>query len=526
MLLTGHAPATPAQPGRAAPTVSRRRTPWLWAAAAVSLVALGAGLAWWLVPRGIAADAPALPRVALLPIENETGDTALDWAVRGVPALMGSLLDQSRGFDMIDPLQVARAWEYKPAEGISRAEHTRAVTHAAVVIGGRLRRVADLYELTLSVDASPGRASPDITITGSEPGALAVAAIPRLRNALKLDMPTPLPSGATPQDPFVAQTFARGMNAAMHGKWSDAKPYFAVVAKSDPDFLAGRYRLAQAQIRTDQAAAAQETLRRSLSSATRRDTPEIAAQALKELAYISQLRHAFADTITLLEQARPFAERARNAEIQAQIAIILAQAEASLKHNDAARQSLETAGDLIDRNALHQLRPAFHCAEIFIANGRDDFADLEKAARASLAANQAIGDERGSTTAIFNVAYAMENMGRRVEALPLWSQAWQWARQHQDNALELRSGWYLASGLFNTGLDDRAAAIGLRDWHLPRANDAVLLRLAGKWASTHGNIDLARRVAERQQPLRDGASSTLGGISSDVPALAQDRPGS
>ncbi|MGH8153755.1 MAG: hypothetical protein ACREP0_00730, partial [Rhodanobacteraceae bacterium] len=61
MLLTGHAPATPAQPGRAAPTVSRRRTPWLWAAAAVSLVALGAGLAWWLVPRGIAADAPALP---------------------------------------------------------------------------------------------------------------------------------------------------------------------------------------------------------------------------------------------------------------------------------------------------------------------------------------------------------------------------------------------------------------------------------------------------------------------------------
>lgn len=668
-------PVTPACPEGPSPRLPVRRARWV-AAAALALVALGAGLAWWLVPRGAAGGTPGLPRVALLPIENATGDAALDWTVRGVPGLLGSLLDPSHRLDVVDPLQVARAWEYAPPGTASRADHTRSVTHAAMLVAGRLRRVANLYELTLRVDAGPRGSTPDITLTGSEPGALALATIPRLRHALKLDPPAPAPTGARPADPFVAQSFARGMDAAMHGQWSDARPYFAVVATAEPGFLAGRYRLAQAQIRTDQVESAHTTLRELRSRAERQDAPDIAALSLKELAYIAQLRHAFADTVKLLEEARPLAERARNPEIQAQIAIGLAQAQASLKHNDAARRSLETARTLIDRHALRQVRPALHGAEIFIANGRDDFAALEHAARERLAADQAIGDERGRVTDLYNIAYAMENLGRRVEALPLWSQVWQWGREHQDDALEVWAGWYLASGLFNTGWDDRAAAIndqvlasarrqrnpateslalrlraglewargdalaslrtcreanalvdaandpgtllegwtaeafvalaarpavvldlavraeglidrqpdpaghrfrravfgvlrtsvagdhaatraaiaaafdaahvelettevrqtalnialasgdpataalGLRDWDIERANDAVLLRLADDWAAIRRDADLAQRVAARRKALRDGAMAALGNGASSVPAVA------
>lgn len=497
-------------PAPDATPVSRMRRRRAWPiAAAVALLAIGVALAWWLVPRGAAQGAPDLPRVALLPIENATGDATLGWTARGVPGLIGSLLDSARGLDVVDPLQVARAWEYTPGKGESRADHTRTVTHAAVLVSGRLRKLADLYELTLHVDAGPGRSGSDVTLTGSEPGALAVAAVPRLRNALNpgsRNFPT---SGATPEDPFVAQTFARGMDAAMHGRWSDAKPYFAVVAKADPDFLPGRYRLGQAQIRTDQPDAAQTTLREVLSGAGQRNAPDIAAQSLKELAYVAQLRHAFADAIQLLEQARPFAGRARNPEVQAQIALALAQAQASLKQNDAALQSLAAARTLIDRNALVQLRPTLHGAEIFIANGRDDFAALEKAARASLAADQAIGDERGAATSLFNIAYAMENSGRRVEALPLWAQTWHWAREHQDGALEIWSGWYLASGLFNTGWDDRAATVNDAVLAASRrqhnaSSESLALRLRAGLEWNRGDPVAALRTCREANALIDG----------------------
>lgn len=487
----------------------RHRSAWLAAAVViVVLAAVGVG-GWLLLPRLSGGARPAAPRIALLPIENATGETSLDWSSRGVPGLMGSLLADSPGIEVIDPLQVARAWGYTPARGESHAAHVRAVTHASLLVSGKLRKLAGLYELDLHLDPGTGRAGANITLAGPEPGALAVAAVPRLRHALKLRSEAPSALGPTPRDAYLAQTFARGMDAAMHGRWQDAKPYFSLVAQGEPDFLPGRYRLGQSQLRTGQMEAAGSTLQAVLADAKQRDNPNAAALALKELAYGALMRHDFDDAVALGTLGVPFARRARNPGLEADLAIHAAQAHASLRNNDAAVHDLDTARTLIDRHDLRQLEPALYGAEIFVANGRNDFPAVEKAARESLAVNQELGDERGSAISLFNIAYAMENRNRRVEALPLWAKAWRWGRDHHDYDLEARAGWYLASGLFNSGLDERAdkinaAVLDAARRHDDRSTQSLALQLRAGLQWLRGEAGPALRSCREASKLIDG----------------------
>src|SRR5690349_14501416 len=87
-------PTRPTRPGGslpspglpARPTRGRRR---LWfALGALAVVGL---LSLWIVPRSFAPPAPPKQRIALLPVDNATGDHALDWTTRGLSGLIASL---------------------------------------------------------------------------------------------------------------------------------------------------------------------------------------------------------------------------------------------------------------------------------------------------------------------------------------------------------------------------------------------------------------------------------------------------
>jgi DNA-binding winged helix-turn-helix (wHTH) protein len=184
------------------------------------LVLVAASL--WLIRTVRAPPVAAPPRLAMLPTDNASGDPSLDWVGHGLPGLMASLLGESRDLDVVDALQVARAWSYTPTAGRSRPEHTRFVTRADILVGSRLRRLAEgLYELDLHVD--DGHAPPtDLVITGSKPATLGAQAVARIRHALGLE---PLPAAdARPADAYLAETFARGLDEAMRGRWLQAKP--------------------------------------------------------------------------------------------------------------------------------------------------------------------------------------------------------------------------------------------------------------------------------------------------------------
>lgn len=475
--------------------------------AALALVVLCAALAWWLLLRGTAHTAPALPRVALLPIENATGETSQDWIARGLPGLIGSLLDESRGLDVIDPLEVAHAWDFTVPPGSNRTEHTRTVTGAAVVVGGKLGKLGSLYQLTLHVERGTGQPS-YIVLTGVEPSALGIAAVPRIRRTLLPSAPPATFSGPSPSDPYLAQTFARGMDAAMHGHWADAKPYFALCVKETPAFMPCKLRLGQAQGHSDQLPEAHQTLQSLLAEARQRRDGHMAAQALVGLGGIELIRNNAADALRQLQQAAPLAREAGNVELETSIALKSANAAAVLKRTALAEESLAQARRLIADHHLEERASALHNSESFVAYARGDFGGAAEADRAALAASVAIGDAFGAAADAHNLALALLRADRALEALPLFAEAFRRGHAIGNTEVSFSSGNNLATILLEAGLHERArstiddlvqtaAAQKSATWQAY----ALSLRSDRQWAG--GEPDAALRDAREAAALAD-----------------------
>lgn len=438
-------------PARVAPLPTRKPARKLWLAAAALSVVVAAAL--WLVPRIANPTASPPLRLALLPVENATGDAALDWTVNGLPGLIGSLLGDTRGLDVVDPLQVARVWGFSRPQDRSEADHLRFVTGAGVVVGGRLRKLADkLYELTLQVDGGKGAERAAIVLTGEDPAALGLLAVTRIRRALKLT-PTAAPAlDGKPRDNYLAETFARGMDLAMHGSWQDAKPYFAVVAKGDRGFLPARLMLARSRANTDEPDRADIDYADLLEDARRLGQPRLVAQVLVGQASRAINSHHDATALQLTAKAVTAAQLGGDPQTVAQAWMHTARIAARTGRVDAAMEAYRHARALIQATPIPQLRPSLENVMAFIAEARHDPVAATAAGRAELAADEAIGDERGVAIASFNLGWALAQNERPLDALPLLGRTWAWSERHRDAALQVAAGNMLASTLYDMGL--------------------------------------------------------------------------
>ncbi|HZP67257.1 MAG TPA: winged helix-turn-helix domain-containing protein [Rudaea sp.] len=159
----------------AAETSARAQLPARWYLPVALALAVLLGSAPWLWSR----HAESV-RVAILPIDNATGDAGLDWVRDGLPGLISNLLE-SDGIRVVDPHEVALRSLH--ATGVRGEDELRGAL-AAVVVAGRLSRAAGGgYELDLEM-RGPARGAVHLSIGGDRPGAVAARAVPQLRDAL------------------------------------------------------------------------------------------------------------------------------------------------------------------------------------------------------------------------------------------------------------------------------------------------------------------------------------------------------
>ena len=509
--------AKPAKATRRDPHWYRLR--WLWGSLGILLLITLLSLS--LVRRGAAPPPATWPRVAILPLQNLTGDAALDWSVQGVPALISSLLATTPGVNVIDPLEVARVSGFSPPAGRSQANHTRQVTHADILVDGQLRKLADhVYELDLRVDR--GGEPRTLNLSGASPSALAISAVRPLRTALGLRHDPASTQPALPEDGYLAESFARGMDLAEQGHWQDAQPYFALVAKGEPDYLPATYRLGEALVKTGQHEKAESALKSVAASATRHGQPRLAASAYTQLAMAALMRHDYAATLSTLAQAEPLAVQSGDTETQIEIMLTRARAHARLLDSRAAKHELELASRLIAQHKLPQLQAMLTNARIFVADTDGDAQTMEAAARASLEANNAMGDQRGSFGALFNLGYALNAQGRGMQAIPLWNAAIQWARKQGDYPMQSLASYYLASTLAEAGLEDKAAALfeqllvaarqqnDLNTEHLALGARAELEWRSGKTGQALQTMQQARQLLDPEQDPAGALDDLLG----------------
>jgi DNA-binding winged helix-turn-helix (wHTH) protein/tetratricopeptide (TPR) repeat protein len=211
------------------------------------LVAAAAGLFAVIIATWLFLSPPALSgpvRLAILPVENATGDTKMAWVSNGLVALMSRMLEDS-GVETVSPDAVSGLVGDAPITELiaagsdfrTKLAQTTAATH---VLAARLEDSQGLYRLTytlVGIDKRPTRR----TIVGKEPTKLIRDVVDTVRTLIVQGAPTLQDHSSVSQDEFVNLAYAQAMSLYHEGRFEEAKNLFEVIIEQEPHLFWPRY---------------------------------------------------------------------------------------------------------------------------------------------------------------------------------------------------------------------------------------------------------------------------------------------
>lgn len=188
-------------------------------------------------------------RLAVLPIENATGDEEMNWVSKGLVDVMNRML-QDGGIDTVRLRDVAGlAGDLPQAELIAsgsefreKLARTAAATH---VIAAKLEDNHGLYRLTYTLagaDKRPIRR----TMVGTKPTTLVKDVVDTVTAQIATDPPPSNMQASVSQDDFLNEVYARAMAMYHEGRYEDAKALFEVILEQEPHLFWPRYERALA----------------------------------------------------------------------------------------------------------------------------------------------------------------------------------------------------------------------------------------------------------------------------------------
>jgi DNA-binding winged helix-turn-helix (wHTH) protein/tetratricopeptide (TPR) repeat protein len=208
------------------------------------LVLVAVAVAWWyLAPTAYSGPV----RIAVLPVENATGDDELEWTRTGLMALIIRMLEDqeiptvgSRSVSDLAGDQPIGQLIANDSEFRRVLEKTTAATH---ILATRLEFDGGLYRLTYSI--SDGEQRPQRrTVVGQEPAGL----VKQLVETTTALMGNPrLPQDRMSfisDDDFINETYARAMSLEFEGRYEEAQRMFQVIIDQEPQSFWPRYEYA------------------------------------------------------------------------------------------------------------------------------------------------------------------------------------------------------------------------------------------------------------------------------------------
>jgi DNA-binding winged helix-turn-helix (wHTH) protein/tetratricopeptide (TPR) repeat protein len=210
--------------------------------AAVAILAI-ATTWWYLSPPSFGGPV----RIAVLPVDNATGDKELDWTRTGLMALMGRMLED-KGVATVGSRSVTRlAGDRSVEELISGDSDTREIlrkTAAAThLLGARLELEGGLYRLSWSISSGTERPQRR-TVVGQEPAVLVKQVADTIATLILRGAPPPERMSFISDDDFINETYARAMSLEFEGRYEEAQRMFQVIIDQEPQSFWPRYEYA------------------------------------------------------------------------------------------------------------------------------------------------------------------------------------------------------------------------------------------------------------------------------------------
>ena len=234
-------PAPAAAPATPKPAQQSRRRPWFAIAAAVVAASVAA---WWLfAPPTVSGEV----QLAVLPVENNTGDTELDWIRTGMMSLTNRMLE-AKGVQVVTERTILDLAGERSLAQLTRGnsdfgEALHRTTGHTHTLAAELRFEQGLYRLIYTFSGS-GMRTVRRTIVGKEPARLVKDAVDTVSSLVTVGEPPNEHMRIISDDDFLNEAYARAMSLQFEGNYEDAKQLFAVIVEQDPELFWPRYEYA------------------------------------------------------------------------------------------------------------------------------------------------------------------------------------------------------------------------------------------------------------------------------------------
>lgn len=250
-----------------------------------------------------------VPRVAVLPIENNTGDPNLDWVRFGLMDVLAGQLQQQSGLGVTASGDVVAILERHGGEpeapvGALGSVENRLLNQlgATHVVRTVLERPGQLYRLGAEILTRDGIRS-EVELLGNEPLGLITELRRVVDDRVAGPRRTTLVARVISDDVFVNEAYARGRDQMLRGNLDDAYTLLQAAVGQEPENFWARHALATVTLNRGDADAAADMLAGLVEEARRDGLPLEEATALFVLGNTHLRRDSHDEARRLYEEA-------------------------------------------------------------------------------------------------------------------------------------------------------------------------------------------------------------------------------
>lgn len=437
-------------------------------------------------------------RIAVLPVSNETGDDALDWAELGLMSLVAHELEARTELSLVKDSTIVTLAERFPATGDTpltpHPNMTRALQEgysASHILIARLTGPADNLVLEYQM-LNPRGASAPARLSGLQPAELAkemsrqiAASLPRSgerRLDIELDRF---------DDAYVAETFARGLDLQMQGKGAEAVDLFRVAAAQAPNNLDIQYELAVSTRMAGNLDSAKSQFEALIERAAAEDNLVKQASAINGLGIVQMTAREDQAALETFQRGLTLIEGTDQTETRAQLLTNIGIMERRGRNYEAAEEALGRA--LVEFQEAGFEQPPGHLLNS-MANLKTQMRDIATANvyyEQALEYHRLVGDRRGEATNLHNLGVNAITLAERDRAKAFLDAALALRAEMGDLRGQMSTLMSLAQLAVNNGTSAQASDYTDQMIALAReAGDDYLLARAHESAS---HIEMVRK---------------------------------